>query len=86
MNSGDGSKPYDSKRTVHMLDLDRLCSMARVQGLYSTPARREMDNTVSEYHICPFDQQHKIDVSCWCEPELVHEDECSKVYKHRRIQ
>lgn len=78
-----------SNRTLQMLDLDHLCGLARIQGLYSTPERRQDAKGTwdAEYHICPRGQtDHKVDASCWCIPELVHEDECSKVYKHRRIQ
>lgn len=82
MNSEKGSK-----RTLRMLDLDHLVSLARIQGLYSTKERRQADDTTGEYHICPIEEPyHKVDEKCWCEPELVHEDECSKVYKHRRVQ
>lgn len=81
MNSGDGPK-----RQLMMADLDYMTTVARVQGRYSDtdPDRQFTDDLA--YHITPMDGKHRSSERCWCEPELVHEDELCKVFKHRRIQ
>lgn len=82
MNSGKESKP-----TLRMLDLDALVQIARIQGLYSTTVHRG-ERILQEMHITLMDSptKHQPHSECWCEPELVHEGEESKIYRHRRVQ
>lgn len=46
-------------------------------------------NQRAERHLMPKDHPpipHRVDESCWCEPECLHKSERWAIFRHKRIQ
>lgn len=71
--------------------LDSLTDRARLKGVWGADGYTPIpgDPEIPERHVMINDHPpipHLTDDKCWCVPELVHEDENGKVFRHRRQQ